>query len=86
MSLCLLCQLGIAGLLLFVGVSLGLSARPRLENPFSRFTRIFAIALSACLFVLYVTETVGSGLTLETACDWIALRAHRLVEMCGTLF
>jgi len=57
-----------------------------LESHFSRLTRLSAIALSACLFVLYVTETAGFGLTLETACHWLATRAERFVDLCRVLF
>ena len=85
MSLQLLLQLAIAGLLLFVGVCLGAKARPRLESPVILATRLAAITLAALLFLLFIAESVGLGPTVDAAYRWAAFRAERLVDSWGSL-
>ena len=80
MSLRLVLQLGLAGLLLFVGVCLGIKARPRLESRIVLATRLLAVAAAALLFMLFVAESVGLDAAVDGAFRWIALRAQRLVE------
>ena len=80
MSLQLVLQLGIAGLLLFVGVCLGVKARPRLESPTVLTTRIVAVALAALLFLLFVAQSVGLGPSVDATFHWIAFRAQRLMD------
>ena len=80
MSLQLVLQLGIAGLLLFVGVGLGIKARPRLESPMVLATRLLAVAAAAFLFLLFVAESVGLGPSVNGAFHWIVFRAQRLME------
>jgi len=80
MSLQLVLQLGIAGLLLFVGVCLGVKAQPRLESPIVLATRLLAVAAAALLFFLSVAESVGLGPSVDSTCRWVAFRAQRLME------
>ena len=80
MSLQLVLQLGIAGLLLFVGVCLGIKAQPRLESPIALGTRLLAIAAAAVLFFLAVAESVGLGPSVNSTFRSIAFQAERLME------
>ena len=86
MSLRFFYELGLAGILLFIGVSLGVKARPRLESPLALATRFSAVGLAAAFFLLYVAPAVGLSLSLKTVLDWIAARAERLVQTCLALF
>ncbi len=85
MSLQLFLQLAIAGLLLFVGVCLGLKARPRLESPAVLTTRLLSIGLAALLFLLFVAQGVGLGPTVDAAYRWLAFRAERLIDSWASL-
>lgn len=85
MSAQLVVQLGLAGVLLFIGVCLGVRARTRLESPLVCATRIAAVALAAFLFLAYVAENVGCGFLLHRGFQWLALRARWLLETCGSL-
>jgi len=85
MSLQLVLQLGLAGLLLFVGVCLGLQARPRLESRLVLVARLLAVSAAALLFFLFIAESVGLGPSVDSAFRWIAFRAQGLVDAWGSL-
>jgi hypothetical protein len=86
MSPRLFVQLGLAGILLFLGVSLSLKPRPRLESPIALVTRLAAIFAAAALFLLYIAESLGIVLSLDRAFHWFAIRARRLVQTWISLF
>ena len=80
MALTLVCQLGVAAALLVIGVCLGIRPRLRVESPLHWVVRFASIALAAILFFMYVAESVGFGPSLDTAFQWVVIRAERLWE------
>ena len=78
MSLTLVYQLGVAAALLVIGVCLGIKPRPRVESRMHWVVRFTSIGLAALLFFMYVAESAGFGPSLDTAFQWVLLRAQRL--------
>jgi hypothetical protein len=76
MALTLVCQLGVAAALLFIGVCLGMQSRRGVESPMHRAVRFTSIGLAALLFILYVGESAGFGPSLDTAFQWVVLRVQ----------
>jgi len=70
---------------LFVGVCLGLQARPRLESRMVLATRLLAVSAAALLFFLFVAESIGLGPSVDGTFRWIAFRAQRLIDTWGSL-
>ena len=86
MSLAIVSQLGVAAALLVIGVCLGIQSRPRVESPIHLTVRFASIGLAALLFFMYVAESTGFGPSLDTACQWVVVRAQRLWETGSSLF
>ncbi len=78
MALTVVCQLGMAAALLFIGVCLGMRSRPRVESSMHRAMRFTSIGLAVLLFILYVGESAGFGPSLGTAAEWVILRLQHI--------
>ena len=85
MGLTVVCQLGVAAALLVIGVCLGIQSRPRVESPMHWVVRFTSIAMAVLLFFMYVAESAGFGPSLDTAFEWVVLRAQRLWETGASL-
>jgi hypothetical protein len=74
-------QLGVAGLLLFIGVCLGSRTQPQREGPLTFVGRMGTFALAAVFFFSFVAQSVGFDFSVDRAADWLVDAARRLVEV-----
>ena len=74
-------QLGVAGLLLFIGVCLGSRTQPQRESPLTFVGRMGTFALAAVFFFSFVAQSVGFDFSVDRAADWLVDAARRLVEI-----
>jgi hypothetical protein len=81
MSMKAFIQLGIAGLLLFMGVCLGSRTHPQREGPLTFVGRMGTFALAALFFFSFVAQSMGFDFSVDRAADWIVEAARRLVEI-----